>query len=111
MNENLARLLTSAIPSTIAAAAAWFASKAHRGISEVHLMVNSRLTELLQATTQAALLKGKAEADAIQLVHVADVAAQIVLDTAASKAKGVVVVAKDAALGVVDTASEVAKNL
>ena len=100
-----------AITAIAALVAAYVGLRAKKATQEIHVMINSRMDQWMKAATEAALLKGKAESDAIQLIHVADMASKIVLDTAAGKAKDVVVVAKDAAQDVVAVAADVAKNL
>ena len=96
---------------TVSAVSTYFAWKCKKSVSEIHVMINSRMDAWMKAATEAALLKGKTEADAIQLIHVADIASKIVLETAVGKAKDVRVLAAGKAQDVVAVAEDKAKGV
>jgi len=60
----LAALITSVPPTVMSAFALFKANAVGKAVNEVHLAVNSRLTELLELTRKSALAEGeKAEKD------------------------------------------------
>ena len=73
-----------------------FKAKAH--IQEVHILINSRLSALLLATTEAAYLKGvksvadtqSVAVDAEELKRTAKIAAEVLIETARQTAEKLV---------------------
>jgi hypothetical protein len=62
MIEAIQVALIAAVPPTIVAGAALIASISnHQKINELHVIVNSRLTELLDSNKRADIAEGRAE--------------------------------------------------
>jgi hypothetical protein len=60
INENIIIAIVSATPPTLVALLAWLTGKENaRAIKDIHISINSRMTELLAATKGQATAEGK----------------------------------------------------